>query len=62
MYFIIGESLQEVSEKDLQDTDRQYVAVVSFEEWSKSRDNFEMGISGRHRDMFTHRDSQPSLF
>ncbi len=44
MYFIIGESLQEVSEKDLQDTDRQYVAVVPFEEWSKSRDNFEMGI------------------
>ena len=44
MYFTIGESLQEISKKDLKKTDKQYVAVVSYEEWAKSRDSFEMGI------------------
>ena len=44
MFFIIGESLQEVSREQLKNTDKQYVAVVSFDEWKESRDSFEMGI------------------
>ncbi len=44
MYFIIGESLQEIQREDLKNTDRQYVATVSFEEWKLGRDSFDMGI------------------
>lgn len=44
MFFLIGESLQEVSEEDLKNTDSQYVAVISSDEWKQSRDSFEMGI------------------
>ncbi len=44
MYFLIGESLQEVSKEDIQKADRQYVAVISFDEWKQNRDSFKMGI------------------
>lgn len=44
MFYTIEETLQEISKKDLKKTDKQYVAVISFEEWKVSRDSFEMGI------------------
>ena len=44
MFFLIGESLKEADREELKNTDRQYVAVMSFEEWTKNRDSFEMGI------------------
>ncbi|MBQ7507600.1 MAG: magnesium transporter CorA [Lachnospiraceae bacterium] len=44
MFFTIGESLQEVSAEELRTADRQYVAIMSFDEWSQNRDSFEMGI------------------
>lgn len=44
MFYTIEETLQEISKKDMKKTDKQYVAVISFEEWKVSRDSFEMGI------------------
>ena len=44
MFYTICETLQEVSKEELGHTDRQYVAIVSFDEWNRSRDSFEMGI------------------
>ena len=44
MYYLIEETLKKVSQEDLKKTDRQYVAVLSFEEWQQNRDHFEMGI------------------
>jgi len=44
MFFLIGESLKEADREELKNTDSQYVAVMSFEEWTKNRDSFEMGI------------------
>ena len=44
MFFVIEESLREVSENELGDPDGQYVAVLSSEEWQKRLDSFEMGI------------------
>ena len=36
--------MQEVSAEELRTADRQYVAIMSFDEWSQNRDSFEMGI------------------
>ena len=44
MFFAIRETLQEISREELKNADFQYVAAVSYEEWIKSRDSFEMGI------------------
>ena len=44
MFFLIEESLREVTKEELQNTDKQYVAVLSAEEWRQNRDSFEMGI------------------
>ncbi len=44
MYYLIAETLHEVSKKEILHTDKQYVAVISSDEWKKSRDSFEMGI------------------
>ena len=44
MYFIIDESLQAVSRKEIQNTDKQYVAIITSDEWKKNCDSFEMGI------------------
>jgi len=44
MFYLIEETLREVSKEDLKHTDRQYVAVLSSEEWKKSCESFEMGI------------------
>ena len=42
MFFAIEETLREVDRKDLKG--KQYVAVMSFEEWLKNKDTFEMVI------------------
>ena len=44
MYYLIEESLREAEKEDLQTTDRQYVAVLTFQEWTDNGDSFEMGI------------------
>lgn len=44
MFYAIRETLQEISREELNNADFQYVAAVSYEEWIKSRDSFEMGI------------------
>ncbi|MCR5502666.1 MAG: magnesium transporter CorA [Lachnospiraceae bacterium] len=44
MFYVIGETLLAVSREELKKTDRQYVAVITYEEWKESRDSFEMGI------------------
>ena len=44
MIYLIEESLREVSREELSKTDRQYVVVMSFEEWRLNRESFEMGI------------------
>lgn len=44
MFFEIDETLREIDRKDLKKTDKQFVAVLTFEEWKKMRDSFEMGI------------------
>ena len=42
MFFAIEETLREADRKDLKG--KQFVAVMSFEEWKKSKDSFEMGM------------------
>ena len=41
MFFAIEETLKEMNRKDIK---TQFVAVMSFEEWQKSKDTFEMGM------------------
>ena len=42
MFFAIEETLREADRKDLKG--KQFVAVMSFEEWKNSKDSFEMGM------------------
>lgn len=44
MFFEIDETLREIDRKDLKKTNKQFVAVLTFEEWKQMRDSFEMGI------------------
>jgi magnesium transporter len=44
MYFLIEETLREISAQEIRKSGKQYVAVLSFEEWKESRDSFDMGI------------------
>ena len=44
MFFAIEETLNEVSREELKRTNKQFVAVLSFEEWKANKDSFEMGI------------------
>ena len=45
MFFLIeGESLKEVAREKLKNTKKQYVAVLTYEEWKKAPDSFGMGI------------------
>ena len=44
MFYLIEETLTEVTRDKLKNTDRQYVAVLSFEEWMNERESFEYGI------------------
>ena len=44
MFYMIDESLTEVTREELRNTDKQYVAVLSADEWKRERDSFDMGI------------------
>ena len=44
MFYLIEESLKEADRDELKNSDRQYVAVLSFEEWKNERESFEYGI------------------
>ena len=44
MFYLIEETLKEVKKEELKNTDKQYVAVLSSEEWKQDLDSFEMGM------------------
>ena len=44
MYYLIEETLKKASREDLKGTDKQFVAVLSSEEWKNNKDSFEMGM------------------
>lgn len=44
MFYLIEEMLKEINREELKNSDKQYVAVVSSDEWKQDRDSFEMGI------------------
>ena len=44
MFYLIEETLKEIKREELKTSDKQYVAVVSADEWKQDRDSFEMGI------------------
>ena len=44
MYYLIGESLIETEKDNIKNSGKQYVAVLSLEEWRSERDIFDMGI------------------
>ena len=44
MYFLIDETLREVSREEIKSSGKQFVAILSPEEWNKEKDSFEMGI------------------
>ena len=44
MYFLIKETLQECSKQELFNSEIQYVALLTSEEWKKERNRFDMGI------------------
>ncbi len=44
MYYLIEEALREVKREELRNAGRQYVAVLTSDEWKAQRDSFEMGI------------------
>ena len=44
MFYLIEEMLKETKREELKNSDKQYVAVVSSDEWKQDRDSFEMGI------------------
>lgn len=44
MFYLIEETLKEIKKEDLKTADKQYVAVLSSEEWKQDLDMFEMGI------------------
>lgn len=44
MYYLIGDMLEECGREDITGNDKQFVAVLSFEEWNQNRYIFDMGI------------------
>ncbi len=44
MFYLIEETLKEVSREELTASKKQYVAVLSFEEWKQHSDSFDLGI------------------
>lgn len=42
VFFVIDETLQKVAREDIKG--RQYVAILNFDEWNKSKESFELGI------------------
>lgn len=44
MYYLIKEVLEECEKSDIKKSGKQYVAVLTSEEWKQERDSFDMGI------------------
>ncbi len=44
MFYLIDDTLKRVSRDDIKKTDKQYVAVLTNEEWKEHADSFDMGI------------------
>ena len=44
MFFVIEETLRKVSQDEIKKSGKQYVAVLSSDEWAKNKDSFGMGI------------------
>ena len=44
MYYLIEETLRKVSRDEIKNRNKQFVAVLTFDEWLKEKDSFEMGI------------------
>lgn len=44
MFYLIEETLKEIKKEELKNTDKQYVAVLSSDEWKQDLDSFEMGM------------------
>ena len=44
MFYLIEETLKEIKKEDLKATGKQYVAVLSSDEWKQDMEIFEMGI------------------
>ena len=44
MFYLIEETLEQINREEISATDKQYVAVLSSDEWKQDRDSFEMGI------------------
>ena len=44
MFYLIEDTLRKVTRKEIQKSTSQYVAVLTYDEWKKERDSFEMGI------------------
>ena len=44
MNYLIGESLTKVNREELKNSDKQFVVVLSSEEWKKECESFDMGI------------------
>ena len=44
MFYLINETLEEVKREELGNTGKQYVAVLSSDEWKRDRDSFDLGI------------------
>jgi len=42
VFFVIDETLQKVAREEIKG--RQYVAILNFDEWNKSKESFELGI------------------
>ncbi len=44
MFFVIEETLRKVSQDEIKKSGKQYVAVLTSDEWAKNKDSFGMGI------------------
>ncbi len=44
MYYLIEDTLKPVLRDEIKNTEKQYVAVLTHDEWKNERDSFEMGI------------------
>ena len=44
MFYLINETLSEISQEKIKSTSAQYVAVLSSQEWAMMKDSFDMGI------------------
>ena len=44
MFFLIKDTLKEISKENIENSSEQYVAILTSNEWSHNKDSFDMGI------------------